>query len=78
MSTEYEPWRSMLACFPSSGSRRMYKFFRQTTKPCCAFKSMAAGRVSNAGAAFKLAFESIKPADFVCVGMCLRIPGEVE
>ncbi len=57
---------------------RMYKFFRQTKKPCCAFKIMAAGRVRSAEAAFKQAFESIKPIDSVCVGMCPRIKDEVK
>jgi len=57
---------------------RMYKFFRQTAKPCCAFKIMAAGRVRCPEAAFELAFQSIKPTDFVCVGMCPRIKDEVR
>ena len=57
---------------------RMYKVFRQTKKPCFAFKIMAAGRVRNAEAAFKLAFESIKPYDFVCVGLFPRIKDEVK
>ena len=52
---------------------RMYKFFRQTSKPCFAFKILAAGRVRSPEAAFKLAFSSIKPTDFVCVGMFPRI-----
>jgi hypothetical protein len=57
---------------------RMYKVFKQTKKPCCAFKIMAAGRVRSPEAAFKLAFESIKPTDFVCVGMFPRIKDEVK
>jgi hypothetical protein len=57
---------------------RMYKFFRQTKKPCVAFKIMAAGRVSSPEGAFRLAFESIKPTDFVCVGMFPRIKDEVK
>jgi hypothetical protein len=57
---------------------RMYKVFRQTQKPCFAFKIMAAGRVSSPEAAFKLAFESIKPTDFVIVGMFPRIKDEVK
>jgi hypothetical protein len=57
---------------------RMYRVFRQTNKPCFAFKIMAAGRVRNAEAAFKLAFESIKPNDFVCVGLFPRIKDEVK
>ena len=57
---------------------RMYKFFRQTRKPCFAFKILAAGRVRSPEAAFKLAFSSIKPTDFVCVGMFPRIKDEVK
>jgi len=57
---------------------RMYKVFKQTKKPCCAFKIMAAGRVRSPEAAFKQAFQSIKPTDFVCVGMFPRIKEEVK
>jgi len=57
---------------------RMYKVFRQTRKPCVAFKIMAAGRVRSPEAAFKQAFQSIKPNDFVCVGMFPRIKDEVK
>lgn len=57
---------------------RMYKVFQQTKKPCFAFKIMGAGRVRNAEAAFKLALESIKPNDFVCVGLFPRIKDEVK
>lgn len=57
---------------------RMYKVFRQTKKPCVAFKILAAGRVDNAEAAFKQAFGSMKPNDFVCVGMFPRIKDEVK
>ncbi len=57
---------------------RMYKVFRQTKKPCVAFKIMGAGRVRSAEAAFKLAFQSIKPNDFVCVGLFPRIKDEVK
>jgi len=57
---------------------RMYKVFRQTKKPCFAFKIMGAGRVRSAEAAFKLAFQSIKPNDFVCVGLFPRIKDEVK
>jgi len=57
---------------------RMYKIFRQTAKPCFAFKILAAGRTANPEAAFKQAFESIKPADFVVVGMFPRVKDEVK
>jgi hypothetical protein len=57
---------------------RMYKVFQQTPKPCFAFKIMAAGRVRSPEAAFKLAFGSIKPTDFVIVGMFPRIKDEVK
>ena len=57
---------------------RMYRFFRETRKPCVAFKILAAGRARSAEAAFKQAFASIKPQDFVCVGMFPRIKDEVK
>jgi hypothetical protein len=57
---------------------RMYKVFRQISKPCFAFKIMAAGRKAKPEEAFKLAFESIKPTDFVCVGVFPRIKDEVK
>ena len=57
---------------------RMYKFMKQTKKPCFAFKILAAGRVRSAEQAFKLAFESIKPSDCVFVGMFPRIKDEVK
>ena len=57
---------------------RMYKVFQQIKKPCVAFKILAAGRVSNPEAAFKQAFQSIKPTDFVCVGMFPRIKDELK
>lgn len=57
---------------------RMYRFMRQTRKPCVAFKILAAGRVSNPEQAFRRAFESIKPWDFVCVGVFPRVRDEVK
>jgi len=57
---------------------RMYKFFRQTSKPCCAYKILAAGRVQSIEQAFQRAFESIKPTDFVCVGVFPRTRDEVK
>jgi len=57
---------------------RMYKFFRQTKKPCVAFKILSAGRVSSPEAAFRQAFQSIKPNDLVLVGMFPRFKDEVK
>ncbi len=57
---------------------RMYRFFRSTKKPCCAYKILAAGRVASPGQAFQRAFESIKPNDFVCVGVFPRTKDEVK
>jgi hypothetical protein len=57
---------------------RMYKFMKQTKKPCFAFKILAAGRVRSAEQAFKLAFESIKPSDCIFVGMFPRFKDEVK
>jgi hypothetical protein len=57
---------------------RMYKFMKQTKKPCFAFKILAAGRVQTPEQAFKLAFESIKPTDGVFVGMFPRVKDEMK
>lgn len=57
---------------------RMYSFFRQTSKPCVAYKILAAGRVQNVEHAFQTAYAGIKPIDFVCVGMFPRTKDEVK
>jgi hypothetical protein len=59
---------------------RMYRFMRQTGKPCFAFKIMAAGRIDDRGAeaAFRTAFESIKPIDGVFIGLFPRVRDEVR
>jgi hypothetical protein len=59
---------------------RMYKVMRQTKKPCFAFKILAAGRVDDGGveSAFRTAFESIKPADGVFIGLFPRVKDEVR
>lgn len=59
---------------------KMYKVMRQTTKPCFAFKILAAGRIENNGieAAFRTAFASIKPNDGIFVGMYPRMKDEVK
>jgi hypothetical protein len=51
---------------------RMYRFMRQTGKPCFAFKILAAGRVASAEQAFRTAFQGIKPGDAVFAGMFPR------
>jgi hypothetical protein len=57
--------------YVQSDPARMYKVMRQTKKPCFAFKILAAGRIADGGvaAAFRTAFESIKPNDGVYVGV---------
>lgn len=59
---------------------RMYKVMRQTSKPCFAFKILAAGRIGDRGAdqAFQIAFDSIKPIDGIFVGMFPRTKDEVR
>ena len=59
---------------------RMYRFMRQTRKPCFAYKILAAGRIDERGMdeAFRTAFASIKPADAVFVGMFPRVKDEVR
>ena len=59
---------------------RMYRVMRQTSKPCFAFKILAAGRIPDRGIdqAFRTAFESIKPTDGIYVGMFPRVKDEVK
>jgi hypothetical protein len=84
-----EEWRSVLngelmempgEIYMQSDPPRMYRVMRQTTKPCFAFKILAAGRVSEREAEerFRTAFASLKPADSVFVGMFPRITDEVR
>ena len=65
-------------CYLQSDPPRMYKVMRATTKPCFAFKILAAGRVTNVEQAFRTAYESIKPTDGVFVGLFPRAKDEVR
>jgi hypothetical protein len=58
----------------------MYKVMRQTTKPCFAFKILAAGRIDDPAVeeAFRTAYASIKPIDGVYVGMFPKRKDEVK
>jgi len=66
--------------YVQSDPPRMYGVMRQTTKPCFAFKILAAGRIADGGIeqAFRTAFSSIKPNDGVLVGMFPRAKDEVR
>ena len=59
--------------FPAEDPPRMAATLRQCRKPCIAFKLMAANRncktPADTRAAFQFAFDHIKPADLVDVGM---------
>jgi hypothetical protein len=59
-----------------------YRVARQTQKTCFLFKILAAGRLTGSpqviDAAFKQAFDSIKPKDCVVVGMYPRYKDEVK
>jgi hypothetical protein len=59
---------------------RMYRFIRQTRKPCFAYKILAAGRVAegDVDAAFQAAFDSIKPTDGIFVGVFPHSRDEVH
>ena len=60
---------------------RMTRAIRQTRKPCLAFKLLGAGRAGGSGeqiqAAFKFAFDNIKPTDAVIVGMFPKFKDEI-
>ena len=65
-------------CYLQSDPPRMYKVMRATSKPCFAFKILAAGRVANVEAAFKNAYENLKPTDGVFIGLFPRAKDEVR
>jgi hypothetical protein len=84
-----EDWRKVLngelmemsgEIYVQSDPPRMFHVMRQTSKPCFAFKILAAGRIGeqDADRAFRAAFASIKPTDGVFVGMFPRIKDEVR
>jgi hypothetical protein len=66
--------------YMQSDPPRMYKVMRQTSKPCFAFKILAAGRVAPDAVeqAFRTAFTSIKPIDGVWVGMLPKDTDQVR
>jgi hypothetical protein len=59
---------------------RMYSVMRQTSKTCFAFKILAAGRIEGdeVAAAFRTAFQSIKPSDGIYVGVYPRYKDEIK
>ncbi len=61
---------------------RMCRVIRQTRRTCLAFKILGAGRLARSAreleAAFRFAFENIKPQDAVIVGMFPRFQDEVR
>jgi hypothetical protein len=84
-----EEWKKVLGgeitempreIYLQSDPPRMYKFMRQTSKPCFAFKILAAGRIDTKGAdqAFQTAYASIKPNDGVFIGLFPRVRDEVR
>jgi len=62
--------------FPPEDPAHMAAVMRRLAKPCIAFKILAAGRncatPDDPRAAFRFAFENIKPSDVVNVGMWLK------
>ena len=67
--------------FPAGDPERMAGVIREVSKPCIAFKLMAASRncttVDDTRNAFKFAFEKIKPIDMVDVGMLQKHQNQV-
>jgi len=84
-----EEWKKVLGgnllempreIYLQSDPARMYAVMRQTSKPCFAFKILAAGRIDEHGVeeAFRTALQSIKPIDGLFVGMYPRYKDEVK
>jgi hypothetical protein len=66
--------------YVQSDPARMYAVMRQTKKPCFAFKILAAGRIEGeqVAAAFRTAYQSIKPNDGVYIGVYPRYKDEIK
>ncbi|MDR3751156.1 MAG: hypothetical protein P4K94_06675 [Terracidiphilus sp.] len=66
--------------YMQSDPARMYAAIRKTSKPCFAFKILAAGRIGDNGVeqAFRTAYASIKPNDGVYVGVFPRRKDEIR
>jgi len=68
--------------FFASDPLAMTKVVRQVDQPCLGFKILAAGRMCGKAykveAAFKFAFEHLKPADGVIVGMYPRFDDQIR
>lgn len=67
--------------FPAADPPRMAAVLRQVAKPCLGFKILAAGRQcatpESVRAAFRFAFEHLKPTDAVVVGMFQKHKNQV-
>jgi len=67
--------------FFASDPMAMTKVIRQVDQPCLGFKILAAGRMcgheQKVEAAFKFAFEHLKPTDGVIVGMYPRYQDQI-
>jgi len=68
--------------FFASDPMTMTKVARQVDQPCLGFKILAAGRMCNKAekveAAFKFAFDNLKPTDGVIVGMYPRYQDQIH
>jgi hypothetical protein len=68
--------------FFASDPNAMTKVIRQVNQPCLGFKILAAGRMCGSDqkveAAFKFAFEHLKPTDGVIVGMYPRYHDQIR
>jgi hypothetical protein len=67
--------------YVQSDPPRMYSVMRQSSKPCFAFKVLAAGRIQDTATveqAFRTAFESLKPIDGIFIGVFPRAKDEVR
>jgi hypothetical protein len=68
-------------CFEEDDRRRMCETIRRVSKPCLGFKIFAAGKhcetPESREAAFRYAFENIKPIDALVVGMYPRHSDQV-
>jgi hypothetical protein len=83
-----EEWQKLLGARPlgelyiPEDPPKMFRFIRQTSKPCLCYKVLAAGRLTDNPAsidqAYQTAFDNIKPSDALIIGMYPRYSDQVR
>ena len=74
-------WEPQHELYPQGMPDEMTAMIRQIPKPCLSYKVLAAGRICDrqeqVEAAFKYAFNNIKPTDGIIIGMFPKFEDQV-